>query len=143
MDPGPYAPADGSVNLQMVMICVAGAIAEELVTSVAYGSDGLDKSDYDGAIAWASRGGEIEDPAQYHPVLRQAWADAESCLKRRWSLVVALAREILARKVLTGTEVLSATGQASRGVRPLIRVLDRPTVIGTIPPSAVLPVAAP
>lgn len=106
-DPGPLAPPDGSVNLKMVMFSVAGAIAEELVTGVGYGSDGQNKSDHEQAVEWASRGGELLEGPATRATRERSWAQAESELKAHWSWVVAVAETLRVRKRLTGSEVLS------------------------------------
>ena len=103
--PGPVAPPDGSVNWCMFMVSVAGAIAEELVTGLGYGRDRQARSDYDRALEWASRGGELSEEAT-QVNLRRGWAEAEHHLKKRWSHVEALARALVARRTLSGPEVV-------------------------------------
>ncbi len=102
----PYAPADGSVNMERVMVALAGAIAEEVAAGLAYGSDGQTKSDHACARRWASRDGELPEAAT-QANLKRGWDEAKQKLVRRWSHVKALADALLERKVLSGTEVIA------------------------------------
>jgi hypothetical protein len=97
----------------MVMFAVGGAIAEELLTTVGYGADRLPRRDYEQAVLWATREDEVSAQDAW-PTLTAAWAEAEECLKCRWAEVIAIAEALIARRCLTGLEILSVL----EGVEP-------------------------
>ena len=88
------------VELQLKII-LAGTVAEAMVS----GRQGWDETsgDLDAAVRLGMR--LVDDCEDVLPLLEDIGADVERDLRRHWQAVEILARELLDRKTLTGSEV--------------------------------------